>query len=246
VERKVAGLLEEVRRIMRDDSSAKHRAEQRTEAHRARRAELERGWREYTKSRWEMEPISVERMVAELHTALGDEADDTIVARIPLTWPSGVWEFNKPLAHVGNDGGGGVGSGPGMSVGTALGAKPTGRPVVAILGDGDTLMSPSAIWTASHHQIPMLFVVANNRSYYNDEEHQDRVARTRSRPHENRWIGQRIDDPPVDFAGLARDLGAEGFGPVADPDDLTDVFKAALGALREGGPALVDVHISPR
>ena len=231
---------------MRDDSSAKHRVEQRSEAHRRRRAELERSWREYTKDRWELEPISIERMVAELRTALGDEADDTIVARIPLTWPSGVWEFTKPLAHVGNDGGGGVGSGPGMSVGTALAAKPSGRPVVAILGDGDTLMSPAAIWTAAHHDIPLLFVIANNRSYYNDEEHQDRVARVRNRPPENRWIGQRIDDPPVDFAGLARDLGAEGFGPIADPDDLEGAFKGAIRALKEGGPALVDVHISPR
>jgi thiamine pyrophosphate-dependent acetolactate synthase large subunit-like protein len=193
-----------------------------------------------------MEPISVERMVGELRLAMGDEYEQTIVPRIPLTWPSGVWDFTRPHSHLGGDGGGGVGSGPGMSVGAALAAKGSGRPVVAFLGDGDTLMSPAAIWTAAHHRIPLLFVVANNRSYYNDEEHQDRVARMRNRPPENRWIGQRIDDPPVNFAGLARDLGAEGFGPIADPDDLAEAYKGALAALREGGPALVDVHISPR
>ena len=152
-----------------------------------------------------------------------------------------MWEFTKPLSHLGGDGGGGVGSGPGMSVGAALAARASGRPVVSFVGDGDLLMSPSALWTAAHHEIPILFVVANNRSYYNDEEHQDRVARVRNRPPENRWIGQRIDDPPVNFAGLASDLGAEGFGPVADPDDLSDAYKGALEALREGRPALVDV-----
>jgi len=88
--------------------------------------------------------------------------------------------------------------------------------------------------------------VANNRSYYNDEEHQERVARVRSRPAENRWIGQRIDEPAVDFAGLARDLGADGFGPVTDPSDLAEAFKRGLEAVRAGGPALVDVRISPR
>jgi len=245
-ERTVAALLEEARRVMRDDSGARSRAEQRTAAHRARRQQLEAGWREFNLKRWEMEPISVERMVGELKAVMGDEYEDTIVPRIPLTWPSGVWEFTKPLSHLGGDGGGGVGSGPGMSVGAALAARASGRPVVSFVGDGDLLMSPTALWTAAHHDIPILFVVANNRSYYNDEEHQERVARVRNRPPENRWIGQRIDDPPVDFAGLARDLGAEGFGPVADPDDLAVAYEGALVALHEGRPALVDVHISPR
>jgi len=246
VERTVAELLEEVRRIMRDDNGARSRAEQRIERHRARRKELEAGWSAFMKERWEQEPITVERMVGELKNVMGTEYEQTIVPRIPLTWPSGVWDFTGPLSHLGGDGGGGVGSGPGMSVGAALAAKATGRPVVTFVGDGDLLMSPSALWTAAHHDIPILFVVANNRSYYNDEEHQERVAKMRNRPPENRWVGQRIDDPAVNFAGLARDLGAEGFGPVADPDDLAEAYKAALAAVREGGPALVDVHISPR
>ena len=245
-EKTVAALLEEARRVMRDDGGARSRAEQRSAGLKAHRQEMETGWREFNLKRWEMDPISVERMVAELKTAMGDSYEDAIVPRIPLTWPSGVWEFTKPLSHLGGDGGGGVGSGPGMSVGAALAARGSGRPVVSFVGDGDTLMSPAAIWTAAHHDIPILFVVANNRSYYNDEEHQDRVARARNRPPENRWIGQRIDDPPVNFAGLARDLGAEGFGPIADPDDLPGAYKSALAALREGRPALVDVHISPR
>lgn len=245
-ERTVTALLEEARRVMRDNGGAKSRADQRSAALRSHRQEMEAGWREFNLKRWEMEPISVERMVGELRTAMGDEYEDTIVPRIPLTWPSGVWDFTKPLSHLGGDGGGGVGSGPGMSVGAALAARASGRPVVAFVGDGDTLMSPAAIWTAAHHQIPIMFVVANNRSYYNDEEHQDRVARVRNRPPENKWIGQRIDDPPVDFAGLARDLGAEGFGPVQDPGDLGAAYSKAFAAIREGRPALVDVRISPR
>src|ERR1035438_4791296 len=47
------------------------------------------------------------------------------------------------------------------------------------------LMGVTALWTAAHYRIPMLMVVANNRSFYNDEVHQERVARIRKRPIEN-------------------------------------------------------------
>jgi thiamine pyrophosphate-dependent acetolactate synthase large subunit-like protein len=108
------------------------------------------------------------------------------------------------------------------------------------------LMAPSALWTAAHHRIPALLVVINNQSYFNDEEHQDRVARTRGRPPENRWIGQRMDDPGVDFAALATSLGVEGFGPIEDPDALAPAMAGAVRALDEGRPALVEVRSASR
>ena len=77
-------------------------------------------------------------------------------------------------------------------------------------------MGATALWTAAHYRIPLLIVVANNRSFYNDEVHQERVARMRNRPVENKWIGQRISDPDIDLAALARAQGALGFGPVDD------------------------------
>jgi thiamine pyrophosphate-dependent acetolactate synthase large subunit-like protein len=108
------------------------------------------------------------------------------------------------------------------------------------------LMTPTALWTAAHHRIPALLVVVNNQSYFNDEEHQERVARTRGRPHENRWVGQRMAEPPVDFAALARSLGVEGFGPVVEPDLVSSAMRGAVGALDEGRPALVEVRVAPR
>ena len=82
----------------------------------------------------------------------------------------------SPLDYVGSDGGGGVGGGPGISVGAALALKGSGRMAVAVCGDGDFMMGNTAVWTAVHYRIPILFVVANNRSFYNDEVHQERVA----------------------------------------------------------------------
>ena len=79
------------------------------------------------------------------------------------------------------------------------------------MGDGDFLMGASALWTARRYRLPLLVIVANNRSFFNDEVHQQRVAGQRSRPAANRWIGQRIADPIPDVAALARSLGLVGY-----------------------------------
>ncbi len=243
----VAALREAVTRALAAAPSARRRAEDRRATTEARSRTRRARWLSDHAKRRDDRPIAFSRAVSELREALGARAGDAILAQGPLgPWPTGAWDFTRPKSYLGNDGGGGVGSGTGIAVGAALAARASGRPVVAIVGDGELLAAPTALWTAAHHRIPVLFVVANNRSYYNDEEHQEHVARARGRPPENCWIGQRLDDPAVDFASLARDLGTEGFGPVDDPADLARNFAAAIKAVDEGRPALVDVRIAPR
>ena len=125
------------------------------------------------------------------------------------------------------------------------GAQRVGRMVVAVCGDGDFLMGATALWTAVHYGIPLLIVVANNRSFYNDEVHQERVARMRDRPVENKWIGQRIADPDIDLAGLASAQGAGGLGPVERAADLPRILAQALAAVDQGQVAVVDVRVEP-
>lgn len=243
----LAALRTEVERIMGDTPSARRSAEDRAKTL-ARRSRAERD-REAAENdaRRDDAPIALSRAIAELHAALGERADDAIVAQQPHgAWPTHAWPFRKPRAHLGHDGGGAVGSGPGIAVGGALGAFGSGRPVVAVIGDGELLAAPTALWTAAHHGIPVLFVIANNQSYHNDEEHQDAVARMRGRERDNKWIGQRMDAPAVDFAGLARDLGAEGIGPVREPSELAAAMRRGVAALDDGRPALVDVRIASR
>ena len=126
------------------------------------------------------------------------------LAHVTIGWAGDVYAFREPLDFLGHDGGAGLAAGPGLTVGVALALKDSGRPVVSVLGDGDFMQGISALWTAAHYQIPALFIVSNNRSNFNDELHQQAVAKTRSRPVENRWIGQRIDEPQARFR---RDLG---------------------------------------
>jgi thiamine pyrophosphate-dependent acetolactate synthase large subunit-like protein len=162
--------------------------------------------------------------------------------RVPISWDARYWPPAHPLDHIGSDGGGGIGSGPGMAIGSALALMGSGRLPVAILGDGDFLMGANALWTATHYRIPLLIVLYNNRSYLQDEMHQKQVAISRGRPVENRWIGLRLTDPEVDLAAMARSQGAIGYGPVRDADTLSAVFAQAIIDVDNGATVVVDVH----
>jgi thiamine pyrophosphate-dependent acetolactate synthase large subunit-like protein len=236
-------LVPAVERLLADNSGARTRGEQRSAAHRARRAELDQAAAAERSAALAGERMGLSALAVGLSEALGSRRDDVTLIRVPIKWQTGCWDFTKPGAFLGGDGGAGLGSGPGLAVGAALALRGSGRLPVAILGDGDTLMASSALWTAAHLQVPVLIVVANNQTYFNDEEHQERVARVRARPVENRWVGQRMDQPPVDFAGLARAMGVEGFGPVSEPSALVPSLAEALRAVDAGRPVLVDVTV---
>ena len=179
--------------------------------------------------------------------AFNDAADglDVCVTRLPLGWRSGGRDFAHPLDYLGADGGAGVGSGPGIAVGAALALRGSRRLPVAFLGDGDYLMGVTALWTATHYGIPCLVIVCNNRSFYNDEAHQERVARMRGRPVENKWIGQRIGDPDIDLARMATAQGARGIGPVTRPDALSAAIKDGLRAVMDGEVCVIDARVPP-
>ncbi|TQI65335.1 thiamine pyrophosphate-dependent acetolactate synthase large subunit-like protein [Bosea sp. AK1] len=185
--------------------------------------------------------INVPLLATTLRSAL--DGAETSLIRTPLSWAGHLWPLNHPLDLLGYDGGGGIGSGLGMAIGGALALRGTDRLPVAVIGDGDFMMGASALWTAVHYRIPLLVVVANNQSFFNDEVHQERVARMRHRPVENRWIGQRMIDPAIDLAGVARAQGATAFGPVEKPMDLEPTFREAIAAVRRGEVAVVDVRV---
>jgi hypothetical protein len=185
--------------------------------------------------------MTVTTLAATLRSAVGGQK--ICLMRLPLSWSGEMWDFRHPLDFLGYDGGGGIGSGPGMSIGSALALKGTDRLPVAVIGDGDYMMGVNALWTAANARIPMLLVVCNNRSFFNDEIHQERVARQRHRPIENRWIGQRISNPPPDLGMMARGQGLTGIGPIEDAAELARVLADALVAVQNGATVVVDVVV---
>lgn len=166
-------------------------------------------------------------------------------ARLPIGWPGEAYEFDGPLSFMGNDGGGAVGTGPGHTIGAALALKGKNRLTIGVIGDGDYLMGVNALWTASRMEIPVMIVVADNRSYYNDEMHQERVAQMRSRPVQNRWIGQRIDDPRVDLVAMARAQGFQSEDPVTTSEALAKALKKGAEVVAKGGRYFIDSVIRP-
>jgi thiamine pyrophosphate-dependent acetolactate synthase large subunit-like protein len=184
------------------------------------------------------------RALAEAFNELTDGMDVSL-SKLPLGWNGAYRHFRHPLDYLGADGGGGVGAGPGLTVGAALALRGSGRLVAGIMGDGDYLMGVTALWTATHYKLPCLMVVANNRSFYNDEMHQERVARERGRPVENKWIGQRIDEPDIDLAAMAKAQGAVGIGPVREISQLKSSLKEAIAHVKGGSVCVVDVRVVP-
>jgi thiamine pyrophosphate-dependent acetolactate synthase large subunit-like protein len=186
-------------------------------------------------------------LMCDLAAALRDAAGDTPVSytQLPLGWSGTDAHFAHPLDYLGRDGGGGLASGPGIAVGAALALDGTGRLPVAVIGDGDYLMGSSALWTAAHYRLPLLVVVANNRSYHNDEKHQASVAGRRGRPVENRTVGQHLRDPDPDVATIARGHGVTAYGPVVEADELDPVLAKAVAEVLAGGTVVVDVRVNP-
>jgi thiamine pyrophosphate-dependent acetolactate synthase large subunit-like protein len=180
---------------------------------------------------------------AEVGLALNDV--EVCYSRLPQAVDERDFVFRHPLDYLGGGGGGGIGGGPGIAVGVALALRGTSRLPVCVTGDGDFLMGVTALWTAVANKIPLLVIVANNRSYFNDEVHQEHMAILRGRPPERKWIGQRIDGPPPDLIAFARAQGAIGIGPIESRENIAPAIAEALTHVRNGNVCVVEVIVAP-
>src|SRR5215470_2314136 len=171
--------------------------------------------------------VTMEQIASTLRAEFNDP-ENVSFCTLGRGWPIDIWPFQNGLAYLGKDGGGGLGSGPGLSVGAALALQGMGRHAIAMLGDGDYCMGVTAIWTAVRHRIPLLVLINNNRSYFNDELHQETVARTRGREAKNRWIGLRMEDPVPNIARLAEAQGALGIGPVRSAKEVAEAIARGV------------------
>lgn len=187
--------------------------------------------------------VTVPALVAAVERARG--ITSICYTRMAFGTPDALLSISSPLDLIGYDGGGGIGSTPGITVGVALALKGSGRLPVAIIGDGDLLMGSQALWTAANQKLPCLFIVNNNASFYNDVEHQEVVARHRGRAVENKLIGMEIDNPKISLVGLAGSYGFETFGPSNTIEELDSVLLEAFAAAHSGACVLVDVVTLP-
>ena len=160
-------------------------------------------------------------------------------------WARRLWDW-RPERTYGGSGGAGLGYGLPAALGVALAHRGSGKVCVNLQADGDLLYVVSALYTAAHHRLPLLTVMFNNRTYGNDEAHQEAVAKARGRPVEQKVVGIRIDDPAPDFARIAQGFGVWAEGPIDTADAIGPALRRALRVVKdEGRPALVDVITRP-
>ena len=196
-------------------------------------------WREEAAEDRDESPISTARLAAEIWEAIKSH-DWVLTAGTAEDWALRLWDFDRSYRHAGRSLG--TATQFAISIGVALAHRDARRLVVDIQPDGDLMFDVGALWVPVHYEIPMLVVTFNNRAYYNDWEHQERIARQRARPEENAYVGMDIDAPAPDFAAIARGFGWHAEGPIEDPADLAPALEAAVESVAAGGrPALVDV-----
>ena len=178
-----------------------------------------------------------------LHAALAGR--DFCLMRAPLGWQASSLPIRHPLDYLGADGAAGIGGATGMSVGSALALKGTGRIPIAVFGDGEFLMTPTALWTAVNRRIPMLMIISNNRGYYIDEQHQEVTSKSRNRPPDTAWVGQRIVDPDIDLTAMAKAQGFQVSEPVQRLSELGEAVRRGVDAVANGACYFIDVRIVP-
>lgn len=191
---------------------------------------------------WDASPISTARLSMELWDQI-KELDWGLVSNSAFIsmWPQRLWDIDKYNQYIGGEGGYGIGYTTPASVGAALAHRDAGRIAISITGDGDLMMLPGTLWTMAHHSVPLLTVVHNNRAWHQETMHLKRMSGRRNRNPESWRVGTVINDPHVDYAGMARCMGVWAEGPIDKPEDLAGAISRALAVVKGGKPALLDV-----
>jgi benzoylformate decarboxylase len=231
-----AGLAELTRLVSEKQSPEQvRRAEQRREEHSARRAAEREALLDEIEAQRDRRPMTAMAFVGALCRALPPNAvvvEEAVTTRGDLLEKLGV--LADPTGYFAPRGWA-LGWGLGCAVGVKL-AWPD-RPVLALLGDGASLYGIQGLWTAAHHHIPAVFVIANNTQYKILKMVGDQMGLAQMA--EGQYPGMDLVDPEVDFVGLSRSFGVEAHR-VTEPEELSERVREALDRTE---PILLDVPL---
>jgi acetolactate synthase-1/2/3 large subunit len=233
----VPALIEVLDKRIKGDSKLAAKIKDRTASVSKRHDETWSKWQDEAKKDWDSKPTTTSRLALEVWDVIKDH-DWVLTANTLKNNVRKLWDFDKPYRHPGGELG--TSTQIGMSIGVALAHKKAGRLVVDLQPDGDLMFDAGALWVLAKYEIPMLIVMYNNRAYYNDWEHQIRMARLRGTDETKAHIGMDLYGPEPDFGKLARSMGIYGEGPIEDPKDIRPALLRALEQVKKGKPALID------
>jgi len=133
--------------------------------------------------------------------------------------------------------GGGIGQGLAGAIGASVGHP--GRPVLCVSGDGSAMYSVQALWTAAHHNLPIVFVILANREYrvlkHNLDIYRQRFDAASDKPYPK----MDLTGPQIGFVEVAAGQGVPGVR-ITKADDIAGAIAQAFAA---GGPRLVEIAI---
>ena len=238
----VSRLMTNEKRRQIEDRKARHAAANQEAFMTALRAAVED-----KKKGWDLSPVSTARIYAELWPLIMNE--DWCLAS-PSSFSSshhmGLWQHDKPYSYLGGQGAGGMGYGLGACAGAALAARSRGRIVINVQTDGDLNYTPGALWSAVHHELPMLTVMHNNRAWHQELMFIQYLAGVRGRGTDRGHIGTSLRDPFIDYTKLAEGYGMKSEGPIDDPTQLAAALQRGVETVKNGEPYLIDVLTQPR
>jgi benzoylformate decarboxylase len=188
---------------------------------------------------WDSAPIAPARLMAALRDCLPGNVvlyNEAITATADLlrTIP-----LEQPGSLLGNHGGG-IGQGLPGALGVKL-ANPD-RPVVALVGDGSSMYTVQAFWTAAHHHIPVVYIILSNRSYRILKLNMNRYRRTLNIPPGRPYPFMDLTSPALDFVEIAHGMGVAG-QRVTRPGDIQPAVRDALA---RNAPYVLEVETEGR
>ena len=218
-------------------ASAKEAAATRAATYADERRRSDERYQDRLKNLMGRSPMAVEEMMQELAKAAPPDvivADEAITSRPAL---NRAFKFDEPGSFYG------IRSGAlGWAMPGALGVKLANpdRPVLAIVGDGASLYTIQALWTAARYNIPVVYAICNNQAYrilkVNMDIYLQRMLEDKER--ESEYVGMNFENP-LNISAIAQGMGVSA-EKVDDPKELGPALQRAFAS---GKPALIDVSI---
>ena len=182
-------------------------------------------------------PLHISRFAEELAAQL---PADAIIFDEALTNSLELCRYLPPtkLGHYFQTRGGSLGVGIPGAIGLKLAAPD--KTVIGFTGDGGSMYTIQALWTAAHHNINAKFVVCNNRGYQSLKLNILQYWRERQIPEHDYPSSFEICDPDIRFDKLAQALGVESVR-VETPEQISPAIQIAL---EYEGPFLIDLVLT--
>ena len=211
-------------------------AAKRNEAMKARKAADDAAQKARVEKAWARTPTSMARAMAEIRAGSPKDVvvvDETITANLDLFK---TFTFKGPGDYYSGRGGG-IGQGLAGAIGVAV--AETSRPILCVSGDGSSMYSIQALWTAAHHDLPIVFVILANREYrvlkHNIDAYRARFDVKSNKP----YMHMDLTGPTMGFVDLAKGMGVAGTY-VSKADDIKAAVEAAF---KSGKPHLIEIEI---